>query len=413
MVSFFDKYPDNCYADKNWTDWSIVSENQTRLIIPSGSIISNDPSKYPVFFNPEAKVNRDLSILIYRNFLNKSKKNITFVDSMAASGARGLRIGKEIPFIKEIYVNDINPFAIQLTKINSVLNDLYHKCFFYNQSICSFLSNVFEVRNRATIIDLDPFGTPAPYLDCVLRSVENDGMVSVTATDTAVLEGVYPNVCYRKYYSIPIRTKYSIEIGARILLSALSLIASRLDLIIKPFFTHSYRNYIRIYCKIIKSNSLANKNRKNLGYITHCKKCANREQFNANPPSLCSMCKEKVFVAGPLWIKNTFDKSLIERVLGEFRGNTFTSDTLYKRNFEYYNYLYPFFLLANYELDDISYHFNNDEIGKIQKNSVISINKIVEKLINNGFKASKTVFSTNGFKTNASVKEIREILQKH
>ena len=112
-------------------------------------------------------------------------------------------------------------------------------------------------------MDVDPFGTPAPYLDCLLRSVENGGLISVTATDTAVLCGVYPKVCYRKYYGNPLRTKYAGEIGIRLLISSIALIASRLDLSITPIFSHGYRNYMRVYCKVVKSNYLANKIQKN------------------------------------------------------------------------------------------------------------------------------------------------------
>ena len=32
---------------------------------------------------------------------------------------------------------------------------------------------------RFTIVDLDPFGSPASYVDCVMRSVEDGGLISV------------------------------------------------------------------------------------------------------------------------------------------------------------------------------------------------------------------------------------------
>lgn len=410
MVSSFDDKHINLLDYKHRNDWSVITENQTRLIIPSSSLIDTDPSKYPVFFNPEAKLNRDLSIFIYKNFIDTSKKRSIFVDCMSASGARGLRIGIEIPCIKQIYFNDMNNFAIQLSKINSVLNNVFHKCHFFNKEVCSFLANTFDSNNRATIVDLDPFGTPAPYIDCILRAVENEGMISVTATDTAVLEGVYPHVCFRKYYGMPIRTKYSTEIGSRIFLSSISLIASRLDLVISPIFIHSYRNYIRLYCKVVKSNSLANKNRNNLGYVSHCNKCGNREQYNIYPTSHCNFCNEKTVIAGPLWIKGIYEKSLLKKIVSNYRINKFTNDEKLKEKSDYYDFIYPFFFIAEDELDDLPFHFNNDEIGKLNRNSVFSLDKIIEKLTDKGYRASKTLFSSNGFKTNASLKEIREIL---
>jgi tRNA G26 N,N-dimethylase Trm1 len=68
-----------------------------------------------------------------------------------------------------------------------------------------------KIRRRFTIVDLDPFGSPANYVDCMMRSVEDGGLVSVTATDTAVLCGKHPEVCLRKYYGLPLNNSYSIN----------------------------------------------------------------------------------------------------------------------------------------------------------------------------------------------------------
>ena len=209
-------------------DWSEIKEGEVTLLVPSQALAQNEPPKYPAFFNPAAKFNRDISILIYRNYIDQSRKNISFVDSMCGLGARGVRVGKEIPQIQKVVFNDFNMLSAQTAKVNTMINNIYHKSDFCTSEICSFLSTSANFDNRATIIDLDPFGTPAPFLDCILRAVENDGMISITATDTAVLQGVYPRVCYRKYYGIPLRTSYSLEIGTRLLLSCTALVASRL-----------------------------------------------------------------------------------------------------------------------------------------------------------------------------------------
>ena len=235
---------------------------------------------------------------------------------MAGSGIRGLRVAKEIPEINRIIFNDFNSFSIYISKINALLNNVYNKCDFYNKEICNFLSTVFNFEKRGTIVDIDPFGTPAPYLDCILRFVENGGLISVTATDTAVLCGVYPKVCYRKYYGNSLRTKYSEEIGTRLLISSIALIASRMDLSIHPIFSHSYRNYVRVYCKIVKSNYFANKLQEKFGYVVHCFNCGNRYLIK-KPYGImdCSNCHHKVTVGGPMWTSNLFDKDMISQII--------------------------------------------------------------------------------------------------
>jgi len=393
----------NCNFNFRYSNWSFILENSTKLLVPSHSLIQKEPSKFPTFFNPAAKLNRDISIRIYKNFVKDRKENISFVDTMAGTGIRGLRVANEIPSIKRIIFNDINPFSIYVSKVNAILNNMYYKCDFYNKEICNFLSCEFTFDKRATIIDIDPFGTPSPYLDCILRSIQNSGLISVTATDTAVLCGVYPKVCYRKYYGSPLRTKYSLEIGIRLLLSCIALIASRLDLYVQPIFSHGYRNYIRTYCKVLKSNSFANKIQEKLGYVIHCFYCGNR--FVTKKPYQimnCENCHSKVSIGGPLWISNICDKNVV-------------SDIVYSFKYDYdgkksNDFLKDFFTIALEELDDYPYHYINDEIGKSLKKNVMSIATIIDILKKNGFLSSKTVFATNGFKTNASLNDMKRLL---
>jgi tRNA (guanine26-N2/guanine27-N2)-dimethyltransferase len=398
----------NHHTDHCKKNWSFASEGDTKFLVPSSSLKEKEPSKFPVFFNPAAKFNRDISIHIYRTFINnKPEKNTSFVDAMAGSGTRGLRVANEIPRINRIFFNDFNSFSIHISKINAVLNNVYNKCNFYNKEICNFLSTEFNFEKRATIVDVDPFGTPAPYLDCLLRSVENGGLISVTATDTAVLCGVYPKVCYRKYYGNPLRTKYAGEIGIRLLISSIALIASRLDLSITPIFSHGYRNYMRVYCKVVKSNYLANKIQEKLGYVIHCFNCGNRYFLNKlYGISDCNSCHYKVTIGGPLWISEIFDKGIMGQIVESIVNLECQIDKSMKPSL---NSIKNFFTTALNELDVIPYHYINDEIGKMLKKNVMSIDRIVELLNKNGYLSSTTIFAASGFKTNASIMDIKKI----
>ena len=401
------------YLDRNNTayDWSTIKEGDVTLLVPSQALAQKEPPKFPAFFNPAAKFNRDVSILIYRHYIDHSRKNISFIDSMCGLGARGVRVGKEIPQIQRVVFNDLNMLSSQTAKVNTIINNIYNKCDFYTSEICSFLSASSNFDNRATIIDLDPFGTPAPFLDCILRAVENDGMISITATDTAVLLGVYPRVCYRKYYGIPLRVKYALEIGTRLLLSCTALIASRLDLYVSPVFAHSYRNYIRIYCKVSKSNHLANKISDKIGFVLHCFECCYRELMKKGPSNInCPVCQKKMRMGGPLWISNIFDKNLIFKILTGILESETRNVPESKLDIQNVNSIKRFFEIASKELDHIPYYYISDEFGKLMKNSTQPLTKIVDKLNMDGYNSSPTVFSSAGFKTEANLQEIKASL---
>lgn len=52
--------------------------------------------------------------------------------------------------------------------------------------------NSTTLEKRFTIIDLDPYGSPNRFLDAAIQSIEDGGLLLITATDLAVLAGNTP-----------------------------------------------------------------------------------------------------------------------------------------------------------------------------------------------------------------------------
>lgn len=387
-------------------DVSEIKEGKTSLLVPSSALSQSVPPKNPAFFNPNAKWNRDISMLVYKVYTSSSK-NKTLADSICGVGARGLRASVEVPQIETIYFNDLNPIAIEFAKESAKLNQVQDKCIFKTNEVCKFLN--FEEREirRFDIVDLDPFGSPSPYVDCVLRSVSNGGLISITATDTAVLCGVYPSVCYRKYYGFPIRSEYSNEIGVRLLVSFIALNATRFDLSVVPYFCHSNLHYLRVYLKIIFSSSLANTVSSKIGFIKHCQKCKSRRVEKIREHNLvCDLCGAKCIMAGPLWIDSIFDSDFVNSMLNELKNS---ENSTSPRND--HNRLLKMMQICTSELP-IPAYFETDSIASSAKKSSISLDKVISTLASNGFQSSKTTMNEKGFKTNASPKEIIELLYK-
>jgi len=387
-------------------DVSEIKEGKTSLLVPSSALSQSVPPKNPAFFNPNAKWNRDISMLVYKVYTSSSK-NKTLADSICGVGARGLRASVEVPQIETIYFNDLNPIAIEFAKESAKLNQVQDKCIFKTNEVCKFLN--FEEREfrRFDIVDLDPFGSPSPYVDCVLRSVSNGGLISITATDTAVLCGVYPSVCYRKYYGFPIRSEYSNEIGVRLLVSFIALNATRFDLSVVPYFCHSNLHYLRVYLKIIFSSTLANTVSSKIGFIKHCQKCKSRRVAKIREQNLvCDLCGTKCIMAGPLWIDSIFDSDFVNSMLNELNNS---ENSASPRND--HNRLLKMMQICTSELP-IPAYFETDSIASSAKKSSISLDKVISTLASNGFQSSKTTMNEKGFKTDASPKEITELLYK-
>jgi tRNA (guanine26-N2/guanine27-N2)-dimethyltransferase len=390
-------------------DFVQIIEGQTKLLVPKNSLdVKVPPPHYPAFFNPVANLNRDLSIYVYNTFLeeyyNKKNSQITFADAFGGIGSRGLRVAVEVPKVSHIYINDINQLAIAAAKKSAILNNVDEKCFFSINEVCKFLiSRPTERNKRFTIIDLDPFGSPSPFIDCVLRSIEDEGLISITATDTAVLSGIYQAVCLRKYFGLSINNTYSNEVATRLLISSIALIAARLGISLSPIFVHSNRHYFRVFLQVSLSNSKANKVFDNLGYIRHCFKCGERSFTFIYSEEICPQCNSKLNIAGRLWIGNLFNKNIISHLLKKYLDNL-KDDKKNKKIKQIFN-------ISLGELDNIPYYFSVDELGSMLKASPKKLNEIIDKIISSGYIASKTVFRSTGLKTNASMAEILSILK--
>ncbi len=78
-------------------------------------------------------------------------------------------------------------------------------------------------------IDLDPFGTPVPYLHAAFHGLRRNGILAITATDTAPLAGTHAKKCLRRYQARPCRCVFGHEVGLRILIGYVARQAAMFD----------------------------------------------------------------------------------------------------------------------------------------------------------------------------------------
>ena len=101
------------------------------------------------------------------------------------------------------------------------------------------------------VIDLDPYGSAAPFLDGAMQSIVNGGLLAVTCTDMAALGGSHPETCYGRYGAMPIqRSGYLQELALRILLYHMSVIAGRYGRTIKPVLSVGMAFYCRVFVEV-------------------------------------------------------------------------------------------------------------------------------------------------------------------
>jgi tRNA (guanine26-N2/guanine27-N2)-dimethyltransferase len=174
-------------------DQTTVTEGKTRMIVLKQSLTDTVPPQDVPFFNPKAKMSRDFSIIAYSAFLRNFEGPRLFLDSMSGVGSRGLRVANEIDNVR-VVVNDLNPEALELARKSAQLNGLENFETSENE-VCRFLSEFSKKGHRGTIVDIDPFGSPAKYIDCGIRATLHKGLLSITATDQQVLHAACTGTC--------------------------------------------------------------------------------------------------------------------------------------------------------------------------------------------------------------------------
>ena len=299
-----------------------IQEGKIQLKVPKGYKLD---SKMPVFYNPIQVLNRDISILLLKS-IDITERTLRVLDLLAASGARGLRIKKEVKKC-DVTLNDYSKEACKLIKYNAKLNKLKVK------TECKPANVLLSGLDSYDYIDLDPFGTPVPFLDDAIKRLSPHGIIGITATDTSALCGAAVKACLRKYGSKPLRNEFMHETAVRILIKKVQQVAAQYDIALVPIFSHSSNHYIRVYLQKYNSAKKADEILRQHGYIIYCPKCCFRcVAINLLPEDdNCDMCKGGLKAIGPVWLGKLWDRDLVKKMVqninteAESKGKTTTS----------------------------------------------------------------------------------------
>lgn len=385
-----------------------IVEGKTTILVPKLSEYKQKasdyaPSKAPVFYNPVMELNRDFAVIALQAFQKMIKRELYVSEPMTGCGLRGVRLAVEVEGIQKVVVNDLNPQGIKLAKHNAVINGVSNLFEAETEGANLFLTKHSAPKTRFDYVDIDPFGTPVPFMDSGLRALRNEGLLALTATDMAPLCGVHPRACLRKYGGVPLRTDYCHELGVRLLCGCLTMMAAKHETGIRIVFSHSNDHYIRVYATIKHGAKKADKSIEQMGYILHCFSCLHRETatgITAPIKRACPICRKKLNIAGPLWLGKIADETFCSSMIEEIN----------KRNFKQQKRILKTANLIKNEANSPITHYRVDQICDKLNLPVPPQQKVLDKLNENGFQAVLTHFNSRGLKTDAPAETIKQII---
>ncbi len=362
-------------------------EGGTLLLVPRASLTEVPPPTAPVFYNPAASLNRDVSVAV-----TAATGGSTFCDSMSGVGARGIRAAKEVERLEQVVLVDLNRSALNVARRSAALNRVRRRCEFAESETSSYLFSKCGKEQRFDHVDVDPFGTPVRQLHGALCATADGGVLSVTATDTAVLCGVYPEVSLRRYGAASMNNHFAHETGIRLLAGAIARQGASLDLAVEPILAHSTMHYVRVFARVKVGASIAEEGMKNIGHLVWCPACGHMASPGATMRA-CESCGKKVKLAGPLWVGGLADETTVEKAAGAASKRSLSSASTLLESLKGVDSFPP-------------WSFSIERICSELKVPTAPEAAVYRHLVETGHRVMRTPFEKTGLKTDASNEDV-------
>lgn len=282
-----------------------VVEGRARLLLPAAERSTRGPESKEtaaVFYNPAMALNRDVSSLLVASL---AEDGWHVLDGLAASGVRALRYALEAEAALQVEANDWNPVAARLIARNAERNGV-------DLAVTTRSLGALLHESVWHVVDVDPFGSPAPFLDGATRAVRDGGLLGLTATDSTALAGVYPKVCERRYLATPLHGELGHEVALRILAGAAVRHAAKRDVALRPLVAHATDHYYRVVLAARRGAARADEALLSVGGLRWCPTCGER---GFGEDARCPACGARARLAGPLWTGALQDPTALDAML--------------------------------------------------------------------------------------------------
>ncbi|KAL6711182.1 RNA methyltransferase tRNA(m5U54)methyltransferase [Coniothyrium glycines] len=263
----------------------------------------------------------------------------SILDALSATGLRALRYAQEIPFATSITSNDMSQGAVASIKLNVKHNKLEDKITPHTGNAIAYMYGFCD-KKGFDVIDLDPYGTAAPFIDSALQAINDEGLLCVTCTDSAIFASHgYLEKTYSQYGGLPLKGEPCHEGGLRLILHAIASSAARYGMAIEPLLSLSIDYYIRVFVRVRKAPNDVKMLAGKTMIVYHCESgcgawttqflARNKVTKNKKGDSIykhgfaqgptadshCQHCGFKTHLSGPMYGGPLHNVGFVERVL--------------------------------------------------------------------------------------------------
>ncbi|XP_075758554.1 tRNA (guanine(26)-N(2))-dimethyltransferase isoform X2 [Pelodiscus sinensis] len=443
------------------TGETVITEGKAKIIFPSAN---------EVFYNPVQEFNRDLTCAVITEFIrlrlvakgiqiavpgekglekvvvdlsegeeaasepapdgegtdqaaagDVCEEGVRVLEALAASGLRSIRFAKEVPGLRAVVANDFSAKAVELMERNVQFNGVGH---LVTPSLADARMLMYEQKAKKEpfdIIDLDPYGSPATFLDAAVQAVSDGGLLCVTCTDMAVMAGNSGETCYSKYGAMSLKGKFCHEMALRIILHSLDLHANCYQRYIVPLLSVSADFYIRVFVRVFSGQATVKASASKQALVYNCVGCgthhfqrlgkmtshgSNFKYSAASGPPVgpsCEHCGQRHQLGGPVWAEPLHDLAFVQRILSALGSNPGRFRTQAR--------IQGVLSMVTEELSDVPLYYTLDSLSSTIHCNTPSLLQFRSALLHAGYRVSLSHACKNAVKTDAPPAALWDIMR--
>ncbi|MDY6766300.1 MAG: tRNA (guanine(10)-N(2))-dimethyltransferase [Candidatus Nanohaloarchaea archaeon] len=346
-----------------------------------------------VFYNPAMERNRDISTACLAVLHDRFGDGWSVCDALAASGIRGLRYLAAVDGLEEVVLNDIRREAVAAMEAAVDRNDIDDaRLSIHHGDANAVLTERFR---SLDFVDIDPFGSPAPYLDSAARALRHNTAAGFTATDLGPLYGSYPEVCRRRYAASPVKAVFGHETGLRILIKEVFQAFARYDYAFTPLLSWHEQHYSRVIGRVEESKQECNRMLDSIGTLSFCRECRWRAYTATGE---CPCCGSPTDQAGPLWTGEFADEGFADEAAGWLAAEGYSeAESLVRRIRDEAGIPTPF--------------YDTHELASTLGIQAPAQERLLGALRDDGYTAVPTHFAPHGIRTGAPLDAVQDAIR--
>jgi tRNA (guanine26-N2/guanine27-N2)-dimethyltransferase len=263
---------------------------------------------------------------------------------------------------------------------------------FHRASLCTHL-----YENRYSYIDIDPYGSPLPFVTAALSSILPGGVIAVTATDTAALCGSNTRVAMRRYAAQLEKTEYMKEISCRVLACYLARTAASMELSIEPLLFIASDHYVRGFIRVRKGAKKADETVKLIGQVIY------GPPERPMPPEMGVIGR----ILGPMWLGRLEDVDTVHALSRDLMIDGGISEHMSS-----VRSLSRIAETATGESDLPPFGFDTDAVASYLSASPPPMDDLVMHLIDRGFPSARSRFGGKIVRTSALFSDIAPLFRE-